>query len=155
MRANSGRIVIAGMFPEHKRRLEFAVSHIEAGMLETAHIKSGLIPFEASDQHVKLSVFRKWGEGLPTPFPFPDQFPREAIAAPQDKLNDKPLGKRERDTLLRIIGVLAKQAKLDLTEPYKAGEVIAAMLDAAGINLGAQTIANHLIRASAEIRDAR
>lgn len=40
---------------------------------------------------------------------------------------DKPLDTRERTTLLCIIGALANSAGLDLTQPMKAGDVVAAM----------------------------
>ena len=61
-----------------------------------------------------------------------------------EKSVEKPLGGRERETLLTIIGVLAKEAKIDITEPYKAGGVIAKIAEFEGINLAARTTGDHL-----------
>ena len=62
--------------------------------------------------------------------------------APQSE--EKPLSKRERDTLLTIIAVLCKEAKLD----YKTASVTADFIQstAAGmkISIGASTIRDHL-----------
>jgi hypothetical protein len=57
---------------------------------------------------------------------------------------DEALDERERTTLLAIIGALAKEAKLDLAQPYKAGETIAKMLATSGVTLGARTIGDKL-----------
>lgn len=51
----------------------------------------------------------------------------------------KPLDERERTTLLCIIGALARQQKLDISQPMKAGDAIAAMapeLDLSGRTIG-------------------
>ncbi|MBB6243098.1 hypothetical protein [Rhodanobacter sp. MP1X3] len=57
---------------------------------------------------------------------------------------DTPLDGRQRTTLLAIIGALANAAKLDLTQHYKAGEAVAAMLDEQGVKLSGRSIGEHL-----------
>lgn len=58
------------------------------------------------------------------------------------KMPDKPLDARERTTLLCIIGALAEHAKLDLSQPMKTGDAIAAMMPDVG--LSGRTIGEHL-----------
>ena len=87
------------------------------------------------------------------------QMPRDArelafIAADVDRAvsQDEPppakakrsdsLDSRERATLLCIIGALAEYATLDLSQPMKAGEAIAAMMP--DVKLSARTIGEHL-----------
>jgi len=72
-----------------------------------------------------------------------DAFESKYIKGNTDTL-EKPLGKKERETLLTIIGVLAKAARIDITEPYKAGGVIASQAEFEGINLSARTTGDHL-----------
>lgn len=55
---------------------------------------------------------------------------------------EKPLGERERGTLLCIIGALAKHAGLDLSQPMKAGDTVATM--APELSLSGRTIGEHL-----------
>lgn len=57
---------------------------------------------------------------------------------------DKPLDERERSSLLCIIGALARMAQVDLSQPYKAAEQVAAALSQAGIPLAPRTIGTHL-----------
>lgn len=54
------------------------------------------------------------------------------------------LDARKRRTLLCIIGALAAEADLDLSQPYKAGEAIAALLDAKGVKVTARAIGDNL-----------
>lgn len=56
---------------------------------------------------------------------------------------EKPLDDRERTSLLCIIGALASNAHLDLSQPHKAGAVVAAMLPGE-VKLSARTIGEHL-----------
>ncbi len=64
-------------------------------------------------------------------------------AAPTTPAIEKPLRERERTTLLCIIGALATHAQLDLSQPYKAGDAIAAMLPG-DVKLPGRTIGDHL-----------
>jgi hypothetical protein len=66
-------------------------------------------------------------------------------AAPGDAL-EKPLGERERATLLTIIAALAEPAGIDLSKPSKAGEAIEALTTAKGARVSARTVENHLKR---------
>ncbi len=66
---------------------------------------------------------------------------RQPPAAPTPQGDD--LDARERVSLLCIIGALAHAAKIDLSEPYKAGEIVAKLLPD-GTSLTARTIGNHL-----------
>lgn len=57
---------------------------------------------------------------------------------------DKQLDERERSSLLCIIGALAKMAQVDLSQPYKAAEQVAAALNQAAVPLAPRTIGTHL-----------
>lgn len=57
---------------------------------------------------------------------------------------EKPLSKKERQTLLVIIAALAKESGINLTKTSKAGELIANMTQLIGAPIGATTIENHL-----------
>lgn len=139
---------------EYENRLNIAGSHVEAGTLQTE--KNNNVSGVLGDRLVQLSVFREWGESLSLPFSFPDEFPlaaqtkdagqlpTEGIATSQVEPNDKPLDPRERASLLCIIGALAKEAKLNLVEPYKAGGAVAAMLDRMCVKMSARRIGDHL-----------
>jgi len=72
----------------------------------------------------------------------PDRVPEE----------DKPLGTRERATLLCIIGALAAHAKIDIAQHMKAGQTIAAMMP--DVKLSSRTIGEHL-KAVREAMDSR
>ena len=56
----------------------------------------------------------------------------------------KSLGTNERNTLLTIIGVLAKEAGIDLATPSKSAETIVNCAALAGISLSRTGVANHL-----------
>ncbi|GEM_PF-2330594 len=65
----------------------------------------------------------------------------------------KPLDARERNYLLCIIGALARNAKLDLSKPMKAGEAIARMVPE--IDLKARTVGEHLKRVPGALESRR
>lgn len=67
----------------------------------------------------------------------------------------KPLDPRKRTTLLAIIGALATEVKLDLSQPYKAGQVVEALLDARGVKLSARSIGNCLKEAGQAMDDRK
>lgn len=71
--------------------------------------------------------------------------------------SSKPLDERERITLLNIIGALAEEAGLDLSQHNKAGNAVAAMLDQKGIVISGRAIGDHLrkVREAMESRIAR
>jgi hypothetical protein len=72
--------------------------------------------------------------------------PAPQTELPQEEVNDaeKPLDARERDTLLLMIKALAKEAKVDISQPFKAAETIAHLIEELGYNRALGTIANHL-----------
>lgn len=75
-----------------------------------------------------------------------------ARVPPEPSKSEKPLDTRERASLLCIIGALAEHAKLDLSQPMKAGDAIAAMMP--DVKLSGRTIGEHL-KAVREAMDSR
>ncbi|MDC8637046.1 hypothetical protein [Xanthomonas hortorum] len=73
--------------------------------------------------------------------------PKPEVTRPAKAIADKPLDERERVTLLCIIGALAKEAAVDLSQPIKAGEAVAAMVPK--LSLTGRTIGEHLKKVSA------
>ena len=57
---------------------------------------------------------------------------------------EKPLGTRERNTLLTIIAVLAKAAKIDIDQTGKAAGFIEGLSDEFGAHVSKRSIENHL-----------
>lgn len=57
---------------------------------------------------------------------------------------EKPLGNRERDTLLTIIAALCKDAKYDYTKHAKTAGLIQSTVTGMGAHIGETTIENHL-----------
>ena len=76
-----------------------------------------------------------------------DEFIRRhaPVPAPTYASLDRPLGERERATLLTIIAALVKTAEIDVSQPSKASEQIEALtIEALGIRIPARTVENHL-----------
>jgi hypothetical protein len=65
----------------------------------------------------------------------------EPVAASKE---DKPLSTKERTTLLTIIAALAKEAKIDISKPSKAADLIADMTQRLGSPVGKRTIEEKL-----------
>lgn len=59
---------------------------------------------------------------------------------------DKPLGERERATLLIIVAALCKEANIDISKPAKAGQTIERAISQLGVAVAARTIADHINR---------
>lgn len=99
-----------------------------------------------------------------TPFLHPDKF-HPAGALPEDcvfvvrtdaltkfiqslnddsKADEKPLGTTERNTLLSIIAVLCKEAKIPYGKPAKAAGLIQSTAATMGVSIGETTIEGHL-----------
>ena len=57
---------------------------------------------------------------------------------------EKPLGNRERDTLLTIIAALCKEAKIPYDKPAKAAGMIQSTAVKMGVSIGETTIEGHL-----------
>ena len=66
------------------------------------------------------------------------------VQAPTADPLDRPLGQRERTTLLTIIAALAKEAKVDVLKPVKSGQIISALIAAIGYEVAPNTVAGHL-----------
>ncbi len=75
-----------------------------------------------------------------------DEFIRQhaPVPAPTSDPLDKPLRQRERTTLLTIIAALAKEAKVDVSQPVKSGQIISALITAIGYEVAPNTVAGHL-----------
>ena len=58
--------------------------------------------------------------------------------------DEKPLGARERTTLLTIIAALATAAQIDMSKPTKAGGTMAALISPMGFGVAPNTVAGHL-----------
>lgn len=59
---------------------------------------------------------------------------------------ERPLGERERATLLTIIAALAAEAGIDLSKPSKAAQTIEALTTTLGARVSARAIEDHLKR---------
>lgn len=93
---------------------------------------------------------RKWDDpagnypagGIPGDAPIvvrPQSIARFIALATGSGDSERPLDERERTTLLCIIGALAREQRIDLSQPMKAGDTVAAMapeLDLSGRTIG-------------------
>ena len=59
---------------------------------------------------------------------------------------DRPIGRRERSTLLVIIAALAKLARIDVAKASSAAASIESQTNLMGVRVAARTIENHLKR---------
>jgi len=66
------------------------------------------------------------------------------IEAPQQHRAEKSVGTRERDTLLSIIAVVCREAKLDYSKSSKTAALIQGSAARLGISIGETTIEGHL-----------
>ena len=64
---------------------------------------------------------------------------------------ERPLGTRERNVLLAMIGVLCKAQGIDISKHAKAAGIIKGISSEQGVELGESTIEQHLKRASAAL----
>lgn len=99
-----------------KMRRDIASSHVTAGTLacERRLLPTNEFPFHGSQlECVVLTEFRKWGESLPVPFTFPDEFPRaqETKVSHQSK-SRWPWGDHETDLLRKLATAAEKFWKL-------------------------------------------
>ncbi len=67
---------------------------------------------------------------------------RASKSAPH--ISEKPLSTRERDTLLTIVAVLCKEAKLDYKTPSKTADLLENMAASMGISISKRGIEGHL-----------
>ncbi|MGC2783468.1 MAG: hypothetical protein WA397_06455 [Roseiarcus sp.] len=70
----------------------------------------------------------------------------ERLFSDPEPATERPVGRRERMTLLVIIAALAKRAKIDVTKPSSAATAIESQTSLLGARVAARTIENHLKR---------
>ena len=134
---------------EYKRRFRIAASRQCWKMQIAANTYAQALN---PGQDISLSEFREWGESLDPPFTFPEQYPNEK--GTRKPRTEDSLDQRERTTLLCIIAALVDTPKLDISQPYKAGEALAAQLALKGITIDPRTVCKHL-EATADAIDRR
>ncbi|MDR7134402.1 hypothetical protein J2X06_001586 [Lysobacter niastensis] len=103
VRLEAAVLLSCGIDPRGKdeteiRQLPFANARYQ---IARSHIQDGTLPTYATveDRHyvrgfstgVKLAEFRAWGESLPSPFTFPDEFPK--AAKPEPAASAAPAGR--------------------------------------------------------------
>ncbi len=119
------------------RRMRIAVSHMSnGGPIKPLRLHNRQ---EADSRNtISLPQFGDWARGLG--WKLPDQFPRS------QKLTDlnRALSTTERNTLLTIIAVLCKEARLDYTKAAKTAGLIQSTAASMGVSIGETTIENHL-----------
>ena len=74
------------------------------------------------------------------------------VGRPEPDL-DRPLGPRERSSLLVIIAALAELPKIDVTKPSKAAGIIESETIRMGARVAARTIEEHLKLIPDALRD--
>ena len=133
---------------EFQRRMRIATTNLGESLKPIA-----TAPAETLDQNeavaiVRLADFQTWAAsiGLELPREFP-QSQTPTTQEPSDQLShERPLGTRERATLLTIIAALAEMVNIDLSKPTKAAEIIEDMTARKGARVAARTIEEHLKR---------
>lgn len=73
-----------------------------------------------------------------------EEIPPPPTTVPTELAIEKPLGTRERDTLLTIIAVLAKEAKLQIDQPGKTALYIEGLTNELGAPVSKRAIEDHL-----------
>jgi hypothetical protein len=72
--------------------------------------------------------------------------PVEVPKPTPDDWEQRPLGTRERNTLLALIGVLCSEAKIDVRKPAAAAATIKRAAELMNVSIGESTIEEHLKR---------
>jgi hypothetical protein len=89
--------------PSASSRYQIARSHMQQGALPTHATVEDRYYGHGVGTGVKLTEFRTWGESLPAPFTFPDEFPKaarsEPAAAPASRW---PWGEHETELLRKL-----------------------------------------------------
>lgn len=81
-----------------------------------------------------------------------EEFESAMRDADSDKAEEKPLGPREKNTLLKLIWILCSSQKIDAKQPYKAAEIIKTEAELLGIDISIGTIAAKLEEANTLIK---
>lgn len=118
---------------------------------EKLHVIGNLIRLWRSNpdnpQRAKPSVFLNWAAQKKIPISWLDRARGAGyLLDPESKVtyDEKPLATTERSTLLSIIAVLCKEAKLDYKTHAKTAGLIQSTAATMGISIGETTIENHL-----------
>ena len=112
---------------------------------------SQLIVVHELDDLAALEAERYKNGWKPTEY---DADPAHPVAAAAPTLQERPLGTRERNTLLLVIAAACKHAGLDPKKPAKTAAVLAGSASELGVQLGETTIEKHL-KAIANALEAR
>ncbi len=106
--------------------------------------KRGDIEFKG--QRFSRAELARWikENGLLSAYPFAQNSTDQSQVKDEQAEMEKPLTKRERDTLLTIIAILCEEAKCDYTKHAKAANVIQGKAASMGISIGETTIEGHL-----------
>ena len=104
----------------------------------------------AADSVISLPEFGAWAKRI-WPINFPARFPSVAGAAPEasrsknQATKSKPLGTRERGSLLTIIAAFAKAHGIEISERRKAGDAIEQLVkEQIGKKVSSRAIQNYL-----------
>lgn len=141
--------------PELNRRFTHPTKSFEA-LLERAKINTGpggMLKLRSEDtieeSEVSLSNFRKWAKSIGVNLPH--GFPGKLAAKEPHLEEEKPLGERERATLLTLIAALAHEAGIDIAKPSKAAGLIEGLTLRIEKRIAARTIEEHLKRIPAAL----
>ena len=106
------------------------------------------IPPGRTESHFSSQIESEFPEGsvLGVRRPALEAFIRQhvPVQAPTADPLDRPLGQRERTTLLTIIAALAKEANVDVSKPVKSGQIISVLISTMGHEVAPNTVAGHL-----------
>jgi hypothetical protein len=146
------------------KRLPIAIAHIEAGTLKHQRGYNKFVDLTHASDHVHLDEFAGWAAALPFPWDLPKVFPRPQTPSadapkpseakdghqPEPPAEEKAIRPRERTTLLVIIAALAKGAKIDVRETWKAAQSIEKLT----VEMGARVSPEAISKKLREIPDA-
>ncbi|OGU20472.1 MAG: hypothetical protein A2580_15390 [Hydrogenophilales bacterium RIFOXYD1_FULL_62_11] len=128
--------------PQFTSLLTLAINNISAdGVLKPIFIDWDNL----ADSEIRLSNFVKWSKSIKIELP-PD-YPGTTSVALKPNIKIR-LGDGERSTLLALIAILADKAKIDISNVYKAANLIEGLATTIGSPIAEGTIAGHLKRIS-------
>jgi hypothetical protein len=128
--------------PRFTQLLKFAVDNISAGGV----LQPACLDLDSPEEsEIRLSSFVKWAKSIKVELP-PD-FPGTTSVALKPNIQIR-LCEGERSPLLALIAILANEAKIDTSNPYKAAGLIENLTIGIGSRVAVGTIAGHLKRIS-------
>lgn len=121
--------------------LKLALGNISVGGV----LRPSSIDFESpeglEESEIKLSNFVKWAKSLK--LELPSDFPGVTRIVLKPNLEIR-LDQGERSSLLALIAILADQAKIDISQPSKAANLIEGLTTSIGSRVSIGAIAGHL-----------